>query len=77
MNHFENVAEFYRKTIYGIDTYYPSNQLATFVCRLSRTKTLTDHAISVLQAYGVEIEIVAQEIQQPAFVTASRNVRMV
>jgi len=69
MESFERVAEFYNKPNYGTDAYYPSNQLATFILRLTDTKTLTPYAIRVLKDYDVPIEIVAQPIEQPSWAT--------
>ena len=61
MENFERVAEFYNRPNCGTDAYYPNNWVAQFVCELSKTKTLTDHAIRVLQNYDIEIEIVATD----------------
>ena len=70
MESFERVAEFYKgNRVFGEDAYYPSNQLATFILRLTDTKTLTPYAIRVLKDYDVPIEIVAQPIEQPSWAT--------
>lgn len=46
-----------KKNIYGQVKYYPACEESDFIARLTRTKTLTEETIKVLQARGYTIAL--------------------
>ena len=44
--------EYYTRDVYGQELWYPVSPEATMVCRLMGTKTLTDHAMTILEDNG-------------------------
>ena len=45
------------KTIYGIETVYPSCEQSKLFARIANTKTLTSHALRDIKALGYQIEV--------------------
>lgn len=44
-------------TQYGVPVLKPANELATMVCELAGTKTLTQTSVQTLKRYGYRIEV--------------------
>ena len=42
-----------RKTVYGVDKFYPVNDLADMLCDIANTKTLPGHMLRVIERYGL------------------------
>lgn len=42
-----------RKTVYGVDRFYPVNELADMLCDIANTKTLPDHMLRVIKDSGL------------------------
>lgn len=45
------------KTAYGVPRFYPANDTAKLLCKLTMTKTLTEEHLKIAKALGLRIEI--------------------
>ena len=49
------ILEYYTKNVYGNELIYPANEVAMLFCRLTNTKTLSNHALYIAEQLGFKI----------------------
>jgi hypothetical protein len=50
------------RSVYGRETIYPACPHSVFLCRLAKTRTITDDMMRLIQAQGYRVEVEAPSL---------------